>query len=318
MVEVQRQPVAAAWTPMASPRQPVAVYSSMDIPLCACPGSEISTGILRSPDSPALPKHVSFTNNPAEWIYKDHDTQYVGGERAYWSWHEHGDHNKPHANSQTRHKTLRRPRVSVDVTSDKFLNDYRRDSLESHAAAIQNGIDLSEGHGLQFDWDEENNVAIPTEPYEGTRSNSNRDNRKRPLVWSRRHARLYSDPHGGSFGWDKNLFEVMAFRQGRAHPEYDDFLHMGLEPGKLEAQAIRRSGLSGNTHRSFKRSREAFMSSGGYEGHCALGRSLPSGMDLAPASSTTQAIPPQRSFIELGSTDATLASLDCYRVGFVK
>ena len=238
--------MAAAWTPPTSPRQPMAAYLLLDIPLCACPGIQITTGILRSPNSAALPKHVSFTNRDAEWIHYPHSTHYAGGEMAYWSWKNIGDHDRPLQKSQTRYRVPKWPRVFVDVTSPQFLDKYERDSLESHAAAIQNGIDLSEGHGLQFEWDEQNNVAVPSDAYEGSPVANANDNRKRILLWSRRHARLYTDPHGRSFGWDKQCFEVVAFQHGVAHPEYDDFLHMGLIPGEQESQAIRQGGMPGN------------------------------------------------------------------------
>ena len=66
---------------------------------------------------------------------------------------------------------------------------------------------------------------------------------------------MYSDPYGGSFGWNKDSFELVAFQHGMAHPEYDDFLHMGLTPGDQEAQAIRQGGIPGNSRRAHKGSR---------------------------------------------------------------
>ena len=184
-----------------------------DPPLCACPG------ILVSPCSSTPPRNVSFTSDEPERFHYNHLTQYAGGERAYWSWRDHGDYDRPIRNSQTQHRSPRSPRTFVDVTSSRFLDQYKRDSLESHAAAIQNAIDLSNGQGLMYEWDNQNQVAVPTDPYEGTPVSHPNDNRKRPLIWSRRHARSYNDPLGGSFGWDKSLFEVMSFQQGSPHPE---------------------------------------------------------------------------------------------------
>ena len=120
---------------------------------------------------------------------------------------------------------------------------------------IQNRIDLSEGRGLQYVWNYETESADPTDAYEGSPVARTNDSRKRPLLWSRRHCRIYSDPYGGSFPWSKDYFEVISFQHGIPHPEYDDFLHMGLKPGTNEADAIRREGISGNSHRAHKESR---------------------------------------------------------------
>ena len=117
----------------------------------------------------------------------------------------------------------------------------------AHVAAIQNGISLSDGHGLLYEWNDETGEAYATGEYEGSSVAPTNDNRKRPLVWSRRHCRMYTDPYGGSFErMNKDDFEIFLFKHGSPHPEYDDYLHMGSYLGAKEADAIRRNGMVGN------------------------------------------------------------------------
>ena len=118
------------------------------------------------------------------------------------------------------------------------------------------------------------------------------DNRKRPLIWSRRHCRIYSDPFHGSFGVNnQDLFKVISFQHGTPHPEYDDYFHMGLEPGVNEANAIRRNGIAGNAHNAHRES-----------------QTVPN-VQVSP---TPEADSPQRTFVDFCSSDNSMASDDCY------
>ena len=44
----------------------------------------------------------------------------------------------------------------------------RQASLMAQVAAIQNGLSLSEGNGLQYEWDENTSQVYTTDPYEGS------------------------------------------------------------------------------------------------------------------------------------------------------
>ena len=135
-------------------------------------------------------------------------------------------------------------------------------SLQAQTAAIQNAISLSNGEGLQYEWDEDASTVYPTDPYEGSPKVHANDGRKRPLLWSNRHCRIYNDPMGGSFErFNPAYFEVFHFEYGNPHPEYDDFLHMGSVPGDKEADAIRRNGMRSGYRRSHKEGQAVPLSS---------------------------------------------------------
>ena len=144
---------------------------------------------------------VSFSDRRPEKHSYFHLTLEVNGEPAYWSW---ARSEGPRVASQTQ-RGANRPAVRpVDVSSTQAKGVMQQKSILAHAAAIQNGVWLASGEGLSFDYDERNDRLLEIDRYEGSpmptdpvaRAN---DNRRRPLVWSRRHCRIYADPHYGSF-----------------------------------------------------------------------------------------------------------------------
>ena len=164
-----------------------------------------------------------------------HHSIVVGGVQGYWSW-EIDDYSKPLHKSQVdhQHRPGRPPRVAVDVTSQKSIESMRQASLMAQVAAFQNGISLSEGKGLMYEWDEGASKVYATEPYEGSLGTRTNEVSKRPLLWSRRHCRIYNDPMCGSFEQvNPAYFEVVNLEHGRPHPEFDDYLHMVSVPGEM-------------------------------------------------------------------------------------
>ena len=152
----------------------------------------------------------------------------VGGFQGYWSW-SMDDYSRPLYKSQTeqQHRLDRPPRVPVDVASSKNKESMRQASLMAQVAAFQNGISLSEGKGLMYEWDEGASKVYATEPYEGSLGTRTNEVSKRPLLWSRRHCRIYNDPYGGSFErGNPEYFEIVHFESGKAHPEFDNYIHM--------------------------------------------------------------------------------------------
>ena len=178
----------------------------------------------------------------------------IDGVQAYWSW-DFSDYSKPLQKSQVdqQHRPGHVPPTAVDVTSQQALESMKQRALGAQAAAIQNAISLSNGEGLQYEWDEDSSTVFRTDPYEGSPKVHANDGRKRPLLWSNRHCRIYNDPMCGSFErFNSAYFEVFHFEFGVPHPEFDDFLHMGSIPGDKEADAIRRNGMRNGCRRSYK------------------------------------------------------------------
>ena len=108
-----------------------------------------------------------------------------------------GDRERPLIKSQTQHRVYQLPKVAVDVTSPQAVGKMKRNSLMSHALSIHKGIDLSDGRGIPYTVDPETGFLEPTQTYEGSPVADANDNRKYPLLWSRRHCRIYVDPGHG-------------------------------------------------------------------------------------------------------------------------
>ena len=113
--------------------------------------------------------------NPSRVIRDEYVRPDVPG---YRSWAE----DDPRRPTRTSHSHYNNGllKESLDLESPEALSALRQRSLYSEAAAIQDAISLANGEGLLYEWDDESDQPIATEPYGGSKANLANDNRKRP------------------------------------------------------------------------------------------------------------------------------------------
>ena len=130
------------------------VHGDEDDCVVACPGA-----LRSSSDSVSHGRTVSFSAERPEWKYYSHRTTRAGNERGYWSW-ARNDLDRPLCKSQTQRRSPRLVHPTVDVTSPQAIESMKQRSLQAQAAAIQNAISLSNGEGLQYEWDEDDSTVF--------------------------------------------------------------------------------------------------------------------------------------------------------------
>ena len=96
-------------------------------------------------------------------------------------------------------------------------------------AAIQRAVDLAEGQGITHVLDDTTGIWAEDEMYAGSVKHQPNDNRRTPVLWTKRHCRRYTDPYRGSVpGTNPAYFKVCTVKDGKLDGiDINNFYHMG-------------------------------------------------------------------------------------------
>ena len=154
--------------------------------------------------------------------------------------YENGDYvyepgNEPTSKQQSflwHQSVYGKPRVA-NVTS----NEYHIKCLLALVAARQRAIDVSNGVGLRYVLSPDEGIwesAEVDDDYEGSPIVEN-DNRCRPLVWTKRHCRLYNDEYGSCTTTTYNeLFGIVDIQSLKLPERMEYFDHYGCVPTEYD------------------------------------------------------------------------------------